>query len=67
MPHQAPQQLSPQQLQLLGEGHQYKTAAAEMGITIHTVDFHVRAIYQKLHVHSKSEAVAKAFREGLLR
>lgn len=54
-------------LRLLGEGHHYKTAAAEMGITVHTVGFHMRRIYEKLQVHSKSEAVAKAFREGLLR
>lgn len=54
-------------LKLLGEGHHYKTAAANMGITVHTVSFHLRRIYEKLHVHSKSEAVAKAFREGLLR
>lgn len=54
-------------LKLLGEGHHYKTAAADMGITVHTVSFHLRRIYEKLQVHSKSEAVAKAFREGLLR
>ena len=54
-------------LKLLGEGHHYKTASAEMGITVHTVGFHMRRIYEKLQVHSKSEAVAKAFREGLLR
>lgn len=54
-------------LQLLGEGHHYKTAAAEMGISIHTVNFHLRNIYSKLHVHSKSEAVAKALRDGLIR
>jgi DNA-binding CsgD family transcriptional regulator len=52
-------------LKLLGEGHHYKTASAEMGISVHTVGFHMRRIYEKLQVHSKSEAVAKAFREGL--
>lgn len=62
--------LTPQEtrlLKLLGEGHHYKTASREMGITVHTVGFHMRRIYEKLEVHSKSEAVAKAFREGLLR
>ena len=62
--------LTPQEmrlLRLLGEGHHYKTASAEMGITVHTVGFHMRRIYEKLQVHSKSEAVGKAFREGLLR
>ena len=54
-------------LQLLGEGHHYKTAAAELGISVHTVNFHLKAIYEKLQVHSKSEAVAKALREGLIR
>jgi len=53
-------------LKLLGEGHHYKTASAAMGVTVHTVGFHMRRIYEKLQVHSKSEAVAKAFREGLL-
>ena len=68
-PAQAPCNLSPQEmrlLKLLGEGHHYKTAAAQMNISVHTVRFHMRSIYEKLQVHSKSEAVAKAFREGLL-
>jgi DNA-binding NarL/FixJ family response regulator len=62
--------LSPQELRLLKlltEGHQNKTAAAELGISIHTVGFHLRSIYEKLHVHSRSEAVARALREGLVR
>jgi DNA-binding NarL/FixJ family response regulator len=62
--------LSPQEtrlLRLLGEGHHYKTAAAELSISVHTVRFHLRSIYCKLEVHSKSEAVAKALREGLIR
>ena len=37
-----------------------------LGISPDTVRFHIRHIYEKLHVHSKSEAVAKAFRQGLL-
>jgi DNA-binding NarL/FixJ family response regulator len=47
-------------LRLLVQGHHYKTAAAAMGVTVNTISFHVRKIYEKLHVHSKSEAVAKA-------
>lgn len=69
-PTQASYNLTPQEMRLLklfGEGHHYKTASAEMGITVHTVGFHMRRIYEKLQVHSKSEAVGKAFREGLLR
>jgi len=61
--------LSPQEmrlLKLLTEGHHTKTAAAELGISVHTVTFHLRSIYEKLHVHSRSEAVARALREGLV-
>lgn len=69
-PDHADYGLSPQEsrlLKLLGEGHHYKTAAAELGISIHTVNFHLKRIYGKLQVHSKAEAVAKALREGLIR
>jgi DNA-binding NarL/FixJ family response regulator len=52
-------------LKLLVQGHTYKTAAAELGSSIHAVSFHMRNIYSKLRVHSKSEAVVKALREGL--
>ena len=66
----ADSQLSAQEtkvLRLLVEGHNYKTAAAELGVTVNTVSFHTRQIFQKLHVHSKSEAVAKALRSGIVR
>jgi len=65
----AESRLSPQELrvlQLLVEGHNYKTAAAELGVTIHTISFHTRQIFQKLQVHSKSEAVAKALRNRIV-
>lgn len=55
-----------QVLKMLIDGHHYKTAAHELGISIHTVNFHLRNIYAKLQVHSKTEAVAKALREGLV-
>jgi len=55
-----------QVLQLLVEGHSYKTASYEMNLTVHAISFHARHVYEKLHVHSKSEAVAKALRNGLL-
>ena len=53
-------------LKLLTEGHNYKSAAAELGVSFHTVAFHVQNIYEKLQVHSKSEAVAKALRHRLI-
>ncbi len=53
-------------LSLLVEGHNYKTAAVELGVTVNTVSFHVRRIYDKLQVHSKSEAVAKALKDHLV-
>jgi len=66
----SPASLTPHELRLLRllvEGHNYKTAAAEMGVSVHGISFHTRNIYDKLQVHSKSEAVAKALRLGLVR
>jgi DNA-binding NarL/FixJ family response regulator len=68
-PARAEHRLTPHEirlLKLLGEGHSYKTAAAELTSSINTVAFHVRNIYRKLQVHSKSQAVAKALRTGLI-
>lgn len=53
-------------LRLLVQGHRYKTAAVALGVTSHTVSFHLRRVYLKLDVHSKSEAVSKALRHGLV-
>jgi DNA-binding NarL/FixJ family response regulator len=61
--------LTPQEtelLKLLVEGHHYKTAADALGISVNTVSFHLKNVYAKLQVHSKSEAVARALREGLV-
>jgi DNA-binding NarL/FixJ family response regulator len=55
-----------QVLQLLVDGYSYKMIAAEMFISIDTVRSHIKKIYEKLHVNSKSEAVAKAFKDKLL-
>src|SRR5260370_26123751 len=66
-PHDSGYQLTVQELPLLAllaDGHHYKTAARELGISINTVSSHMPHIYEKLQVHSKSEAVAKALREG---
>lgn len=54
-------------LQLLVEGHNFKSAAARLSVTVHAVSFHMRNIYEKLQVHSKSEAVAKALRYRLVK
>lgn len=53
-------------LTLLVEGHSYKTAAAELRSCVNTIAFHMKNIYRKLEVHSKSEAVAKALRDHLI-
>ena len=63
-------QLTPHEtrlLKLLIEGHSYKSAAAALGVSVYTVDFHLRHVYGKLEVHSKSAAVGKALRQGLVR
>jgi DNA-binding NarL/FixJ family response regulator len=51
-------------LQLLAQGHSYKTCADRLSISHDTVRFHVRNIYDRLHVHSKSEAAVKALKNG---
>lgn len=54
-------------LALIADGHSYLNAAHTLDISINTVRNHVRSIYDKLHVHTKSEAVAKALKHGILR
>jgi DNA-binding NarL/FixJ family response regulator len=53
-------------LQLLVNGNSYKMIAAELGISLDTVRFHIKKIYDKLHVHSATEAVSKALRDRLV-
>ncbi len=48
-------------LNLLITGHSYKMIAEECGISLETVRSHIKRIYEKLHVHSATEAAAKAF------
>jgi len=69
-PEKADYQLTPHEmrlLKLLVDGHNYKTAAKELEVSVNTISFHMRRIYEKLQVHSKSEAVAKALRHRLIR
>ncbi len=53
-------------LALLVQGLNYKQIAEKLFISPETVRNHIRNIYEKLHVHSRSEAVAKAIKQGLL-
>jgi DNA-binding NarL/FixJ family response regulator len=69
-PKEANYELTPHEVRLLRmlvEGHSYKTAASELHVSVNTIKFHLRHIYDKLQVHTKSEAVAKALRHGLTR
>lgn len=50
----------------LVRGNSYKSTADHLNISIHTVRFHIRSIYEKLQVHSKSEAVVRALKDRLL-
>jgi DNA-binding CsgD family transcriptional regulator len=53
-------------LKLLVEGHNYKTAATKFNVSVNTIKTHMRHIYEKLQVHSKSEAVAKVLRNRII-
>ena len=68
-PEKADYELTPHEtrlLKLIVQGHNYTTAAEELGVSYNTVKFHMRRIYEKLQVHSKSEAVAKALRDRII-
>lgn len=61
--------LTPQEihlLRLLAEGCSYQVAGDQLGISINTVRNYIRNVYEKLQVHTKSAAVSKAMRAGLL-
>jgi len=69
-PEKSDRELTPHEARLLAllvDGHNLKTAAAEIGVSRATVAWHMRNIYEKLQVHSKSEAVAKALRARMIR
>lgn len=68
-PEKFEEQLTPQELRLLKllvQGYSYQRSADHLHISLNTVRDHVREIYRKLHVHSKSEAVSKALRNRLV-
>jgi two-component system nitrate/nitrite response regulator NarL len=63
------EELTPRELQvlrLMAEGQSNKTIARALGISEHTVKFHVNAILGKLNVQSRTEAVVHATRLGLI-
>jgi DNA-binding NarL/FixJ family response regulator len=53
-------------LELLGEGLSNRAIAERLGISDHTVKFHVASIYGKLSATTRAEAVRRAFRRGML-
>lgn len=53
-------------LKLLADGNSYKMIAAKLSITYYTVNAHLKKIYEKLQVHSASEAVSVALRNSLV-
>ncbi len=58
-------QLSPREkeiLELLARGYLYKEIAEQLKISVPTVNAHIRNMYEKLHVHSRSQAVARFIR-----
>jgi DNA-binding NarL/FixJ family response regulator len=69
-PPDADYDLSPHEsriLQMLVRGENCKTTAEKLGATVHAISYHLRNIYEKLQVHSRTEAVAKALRSGMFR
>lgn len=53
-------------LQLIAHGHLLSEVAKELNISVHTVSSHNRNIYRKLQAHSRSEAVYKALKTGII-
>lgn len=51
-------------LALLAKGYGYKKIAADLGISINTMRIHLRSVYDKLHVHSRTEATVKFLGRG---
>jgi two-component system, NarL family, nitrate/nitrite response regulator NarL len=53
-------------LTLVGQGMSNKAAARALGISVHTVKFHLEALFAKLDATSRAEAVAKGLRGGVI-
>jgi DNA-binding NarL/FixJ family response regulator len=56
-----------QVLHCMAAGQSYAEAAADLGVTVSTVEAHIRNLYRKLEAHSKVQAVLSARKRGLLR
>jgi DNA-binding NarL/FixJ family response regulator len=68
-PPRADYHLTPREcevLDLLVKGEDYKSIAEKLFLSLFTVRAHIRNIYNKLHVHTKSQAVAKALKENVV-
>ncbi len=68
-PEKLESDLTPQEIRLLkmlADGYSYKAAADRLNISINTIRVYIRSTYEKLHVHSKSEAVSKAIRAHII-
>lgn len=52
-------------LDLLAKGFLYKEIAEKTSITTNTVKQHIHNIYEKLHVHNRTEAINKVYKKGL--
>jgi len=62
-------QLTPREKEILtslSKGNSYKLIAKQFAISMDTVRTHIKRIYEKLHVHSQTEAVSKAINEKLV-
>jgi DNA-binding NarL/FixJ family response regulator len=69
IPRKSAHDLTPQELRLLAllaEGYSYQSAGESLHVSVNTVRNYIRSIYGKLRVHSKSEAVSRSLREGLI-
>lgn len=61
--------LTPREFEILGclsRGSSYKLISQDLSISLDTVRSHIKKIYEKLHVHSQTEALAKAYNERLI-
>lgn len=52
---------------LLVQGNNYTTAAAELKVSVNAIKFHMKNIYERMQVHSKSEAIANALQNRIVK